>query len=310
MNVLINRSNTQNRILPALLLVCSLILFAGCGDDTAGINVTIPDDTEFAWNYRAKSYFQEDTTTIGTVTLENLETQDLFQARQNILRQRVIRRIDSLKNTSDSVSVTSTFLDLNNDFKIELFAEDYFDLFQTMLTQRIIDTLANDDPNGPDFQELIDFNPLWSSIAEFDETSSSDFQTHRPFTLFLNFSIRGFELIGTAEVQTTGVFLGFETIDTPFRDSLNTIKMRNTTRFDFNLDKISQQNDTTSIPEFRVSLDMFTWYTRENGIVQKDRKPFVLRVPSIPSRFPSVLDRGERWELTGVEGFNFGENQE
>ena len=300
--------NREGNLIRYPLFLIFFMILSGCGDDRTGINVSIPEDTEFAWNYRAQSYYQEDTTTIGSVTLENFETQDLFQARQNILRQRIIRRIDSLSNTSDSVSVTSTFLDLSNNFRIELFAEDYFDLFQTMLTRRAIDTLGNDSANGPDFQELLDFNPLWSSIAKFDETSNANFEVHRPFTLFLNFSARDFELIGSAEVLTTGFFSGFETINTPFRDSLSTIKIRNTTRFDMNLEKISQANDTTSIPEFRVTLDMLTWYTRENGIVRKDRKPFALHIPSIPSRFPLVLDRGELWELTGVEGFDFGRN--
>jgi len=282
-----------------------LLLFTACDDSRTGLDVEVPDDPDFTWNYSMRSYFNNDTTDIGTVTVENVETLSAFEGRVGILRQRVIRRVDSLQNSPDSAIARSFFLDQQSSFRISLFADNFFDLFQTMLTRSVLDTIVTDLANGPEFQEFIDFSPRWSPIAEFDENATSNFEVHRPVTVFFNFHIRDYELIGSADVETTGVFAGFETINTSVADSLETIKIRNTTTFDFNLQKISPQNDTTDVRDFRISLDMETWYSQEFGVLRKDRKPFELFVPSIPSRFPSILDPGEIWELQAVEGFSF-----
>ena len=276
-----------------------ILLLVGCGEEERGIEIRYPEDSGISWQYDIYSFALGDTTRVGEMTVRNEAIIDDFN-RSGIVEQRKYRRIDSLRSTRDSLTLHTSYLDLSSSLGISLFAEDFFDLFEDTFTRRVIDTLASDDPQGPDFQEFIDYEPLWSPIARFSESSVTSFQVHRPQTFYFDFELRGQQVSGSAEVVTEGLFWERDRINTPIRDSVETVVTRTATHLDFSL-----QRDSVRVPEFRVTLEYFVWYHPVVGVVRRERRPFQMTVPGIPSRFPSVLDPGERWELTGLEGISF-----
>lgn len=275
-----------------------LVLVIGCNGEPEGLQTSIPVDSNINWTFDMYSYTDAETTAVGTVTLQNVETLS-FEGNEGVLRQRRFRRLDSLSNTSDSVRTASTYYNLK-DLEYEIFAEDFYDVYDTMLPSFMLDTLMAQEPDGPDFQFLYDYQPRWVTVARFDEHATSSYSIFDEQRFYVDFQYEEHHITGHMDIKATGLFWGFETISTPYRDSIQTYVIKNSTHFDFDLMK-----DSTDIPDERETIDIFTWYHEDGGIVKRQRTPFSLKIPTIPSRYPVLYHPGELWVLRDIFGYDF-----
>lgn len=278
-----------------IILMCLIIISAGCDDDTQGIDLTIPTDEDIEWEYEIWQTDLNDSTHIGSLNVTNVG-QVTFEGRNEILRQRNIRYENA---TEDDSLVSSSYFDVSGKYKFELFANDFYGMYHTTLRPDVIDTLTQNDPDGPQFQNFFEYQPEWILFARYDESSNSSYEVHEPQTFHLDFRLRNHHITGSVDVSTSGLFLGFERVNVPLRDSIFTYKIRHSTHFDFNISK-----DTVDLNTFRETFNLTTWYHPDAGIVKKYRSPIAFNIPSIPSRDPSIYMPGELWIIKDIVGFN------
>ena len=279
----------------------AMLFLHGCDDDKQGLEITFPNTQQTTWQYNLFELNLEDTTRVGEIYLVNVEKLS-YEGRADILRQRKFRLLDSLQNSPDSVQVFSTYLDLNQKFQFDLFADDFYGMFETMLNERVMDTLTAQNRDGDDYQEFFDFEPGWVPFAVFDQGSNVSYKVHRQERFFLDFYLRDHHITGHVDLFTSGLFTGFDRLNTPLGDSVFTYRFKQTSYMDFSL-----QRDSVTIPPFRETLSMTTWLHPDAGIIKRTRSPFALNIPSIPSRGPAIFDPGEMWKLQNIEGFDFSE---
>lgn len=283
------------KLIGAATLVIIILGIVGCDDDTQGIDLSIPTEPGIEWEYELWRTDLNDSTQIGSLTVANVGQID-FEGRSDILRQRNIKYTTSSEEDS---TVSSSYLDVSGDFEFELFANDFYGIYHSTLRPDILDTLTQNETEGPEFQNFFDYQPEWVVLARYDESTNSSYNVHEPQTFYLDFRLRGHQITGSVKVSTSGLLLGFESINVPLRDSIFTYKIRHSTHFDFNVSK-----DTVDLPTFRETLKLTTWYHPEAGIVKKYRSPIAFDVPSIPSRDPSIYIPGEVWGLKDISGFS------
>lgn len=290
---------------PALniTLFSLLILLASCSDDEIrGLDIDFPAEVGLSWTYDIIRYYGEEEEKIGTLVSENFQIMP-FQQREDILRQRRSRRIDSLATRQDSVIFSSTYFDISEDKEIEAYLENFFRIFDTSLNISMLDTITTGAPQtgAENFTRFQNLQPGWNVFTRFDSRTSRSFEILDTERFDLDFYLRGNHLTGTVDVRVTGLFDGSGNISTPWRENIFAHRIRTTATFDFKLTKNGEQELT----EFRENIVMISWYNPDGGLVKRDRLPFTITVPTIPSRGPAMIQRGERWILTDVQGLDF-----
>lgn len=287
-----------------ILFFCVLsVSLNSCSDEELrGLSIELPSETGVAWRYDIITYYDGEEEKIGRLLSENFQIQP-FQQRTDILRQRRTRRIDSLRTTQDSLLFSSTYLDLSENLEVEAYLDNFFRIFDTALTGAILDTLTSgaQQTGQENFTRFRNYQPGWNLFTRFDSRTTRTYIILPTQRFDLDFRLRGRHLRGTVDVQVTGLYDGSENLNTPWRDNVFAHRIRTMATFDFNLVK----DDNQEIATFRENLTMFTWYNPDGGIVKRDRLPFTITVPTIPTRGPAIIDRGERWILTNVEGIDF-----
>ncbi len=283
-----------------ILLLC--VLLAACGDDDRrGLEVDFPRDQDIVWEYDVYEIERQNERHIGTLRDENLEITDHAQ-RADVLRKRREFHFDSLDTPgSPGYIFTSAYYDDGDDhFEIVQRADDFYGIFDHTLTERVLDTLTTDDPEGPEYQNFEDFEPGWITPYRFDEGSNRNYEVHGPETVYLDFYVRDRHITGEVEVRTTGLYRRTERIDVPWREGVLAHKVNMLTKMDFEVLK-----DSTEVPDFQETIKMKNWFSPDGGLIKREREPVSISIPGIPSRWGSVFDPGERWELKSLEGIDF-----
>jgi hypothetical protein len=282
-------------------LALLLILTSACSEDKRGLDINYPQDVGMRWQYDIQEYYDGDTSSIGSLELHNAEIGQ-FQRRDGIMRTRLVERLDSLSGTAKDSIVYESYYDLSDDFSWELYASDFYRIFDTMLGNQVLDTLAAQDPAGDDYQYFYEYEPGWITFASFDADAATPYRVQSEQTFYLDFKHRGTRIHGSVDIKTSGVYWGTETINLPIQDSVETYVIKNTMYFDYDL-----QRDTVAVQPFRETMDWWLWIHPNAGIVRRDRNPFTLTVPGEPSRGPLIHTKGERWELTGLKGLSLSQ---
>jgi hypothetical protein len=285
----------------ALLLV-GLLLYVGCSDDKEGLKVTYPQDTGIRWQYEILQFYEGDTTSLGTIDVHNAEVGQ-FQQRSDIMRTRLVRRLDSLAGTERDSTITETFYDFSNKFSFRMYAGSFYRIFDTMLSPTVLDTIEAQDPAGDPYQYFFEYEPGWIKFTSFEQNAATPYEIHAPETFYIDFRRRETRISGSVEINSSGVFWGFDTIDLPMQDSVDTYVIKNTMYFDYDL-----QRDTVAVQPFRETMDWWYWVHPTAGIVQRERSPFTLSVPGVPSRGALIHKPGERWELRDLKGITIPED--
>lgn len=285
------------------MLMLMMLWLSACSDDERrGVLIEMPTERGLIWEFDIYEYYDDEEWKTGTIRVENFEVIN-FQQREDILRQRRAFRIDSLSTGPDSLRFISAYYDLSDTYETDKYFENFFRVFGGALSGRVLDTLttAASQTGAQNFTRFQNDQPGWHLFSRFDSRSNRNFQILETRTYDLEFFLRDNHLEGTVDVRITGLYDSIEQIDTPWRDGIPTHKMRTLATFDFDLVK----NGETQISPFREVMEMISWYHEEGGLIRRDRKPFEITIPTIPTRGPGIVDPGIRWDLTDVQGFDF-----
>lgn len=290
--------------LKANRFVYLLVIFfvAACGDeDRRGLEIDFPMGEDLVWEYDVYEIEREYETHIGTIRNINVGTTD-HALRADVLQQRREFHFDSLDTPGGPGYVfTSAYYDEGDDhLEIVQHADDFYGIYDHTLTDRILDTLTANVSDGPDFQNFEDFEPGWITSYRFDERSNRNYEIHSPETIHLDFFVRDQHITGEVEIRTTGLYRRTERIDVPWRDGVLAHKVNVLTHMDFDV-----LRDSTEVPDFHETIKMKNWFSPDGGLIKREREPVRISIPGIPSRWGSVFDPGERWELTNLEGIDF-----
>jgi hypothetical protein len=225
------------------------------------------------------------------------------ERQQDVYITRLVRRLDSLSGTERDSTIQRTYYYADGKYNLEMYAGSFYRIFDTMLGSTVLDSIAAQDPAGEEYQYFYEYVPGWIKIASFQENAATPYNVHPQQTFYLNFRHRDTQISGSVDIESKGVFWGFDTINLPMQDSVDTYLIKNTMYFDYDL-----KRDTVDIQPFRETMDWWYWVHPSKGIVQRDRKPFTLTIPGVPSRGPLIHVDGERWVLTGLKGLTIQED--
>lgn len=286
--------------IPAIGLL--ILLTAGCdNDDRRGLEVILPAEEDLIWEYKVYEIDRDRENHVGTLKAINFEI-TTHEFRPEVLRQRRELHYDSLIHpTGPGPLLTSVYLDQGRDpYEILQYARDFYRIFDTALTGRVLDSLIVREPDNPVHLSLQDYEPGWLTLYRFDEGSNRNYDVHDPITLSLDFYLRDQHITGTVDIRTTGLFRRTERIDVPWKDEVLAHKVNIISFLDFDV-----MRDSTEVPAFRETIKMKNWFSPDGGLIKRVREPVGISVPGIPSRGPAIFDPGERWELFNLEGMDF-----
>lgn len=287
----------MNFIKRTFTIVFFSFLLTSCSKvEETSIPLSFPTEEGVKWAHTIYKYNAIDTVKIGSVLTTNLGLES-FQKRSKVLNQKREIRLDSLANTLRPVTVRSTFLQ-EKDGGIELFADSYFDIFDGLLSNIVLDTLSS-GKGDEEYQRFNFISPGWVHWFVFAKDPDIPISVHPSYRVFLDFRNRAIHLTGTVSTYSESRFEDFDVVKTEDGESVLTYKYLIRTYYDFNLER-----DGEAIPTFRIASDFFQWIHESAGIIQRERKPFELFVPQVPSRYPLMYIPGEIWKLKSVTGIS------
>lgn len=278
------------------IVIFSYFLISCSNEEKTSIPLSYPKEEGVKWTHTIYKYDSIDTLKIGSVTTTNLGLES-FQKRAKVLNQKKEIRLDSLANTLRPVTVRYTFTQ-ENDGVIDLFADSYFDIFDGLLTNVVLDTLST-GKGDEEYQRFNFISPGWVKWFNFAQDPEIPIPVHPSYRVFLDFRNRAIHITGTVSTYSESRFDEFDVVKTEDGQLILTYKYLIRTYYDFDL-----KRDGETIPTFRIASDFYQWIHESAGIIQRERKPFELFVPQVPSRYPLMYIPGEIWKLKSVTGLS------
>lgn len=267
-----------------------ITLMLSCSPEVPGIDISIPTGAAF-WRYEIFELTEGEEISRGIVDVTN-ESVTAFEGEVDVLPQRRVFRYDSLRGTAQAAINKDVYFK-NRDKEISIYVEDILGLFDQTLDNARIDTLAQRDLSGDPYQRFTDFFVGWTTPYRFKNNSTTSYQLHNNFEVFIDFDYEDSKFTGKVEVQSFANFIGIERVRTPFDSTILASKIKTTMAMVFDL----VQDDTIQVTPFRNSLVMYDYFEEEYGLVKREREEFRLFIPTKVSSFPAAYHPGEKWEM-------------
>ncbi|TNE69414.1 hypothetical protein EP331_14200 [bacterium] len=271
------------------------ILIHSCGSKSSDLGIRLPKGDSITWYFDVYKY-NEDTLKIGTASSRIVET-GTFEDRDDVTEFERRIRLDSMQNTTRPVDVRSSYLQIKNN-QVNLFAESYFDIFDGMLSNIVLDTLSR-NRDGEEFQQFSFIEPGWLFYLNLENDAEVPTTVHPSYTVYLDFYNRDIHLTGSVSLYAETRFNDFDFLETDLQARVLTFKYQTTVYMDFTL-----QKDGVDIPTFRTTFNYYQWVHKTSGILQKERTPIQIYIPQVPSRYPIVFIPGELWKLSAIDGLS------
>jgi len=294
--------------------ICLSLLFIGlisCAPDPKTLELDLPADRGMVWNYDVLEIQRGDTTFAGTIRSEIIET-GTIEGLNNAVQFEYEMDFERYKFTERPVRFTASTYRQNGDY-IDIYTESYFDLIDRTLDDYGLDTMFVDDndpfeiwdaaneSNQYTFLTLNEMDLGWTHLFYRGANPDVPEEIHQSYSFPIYFIYRQDTLSGSVSLKSNIRFDAFDFVELTDSTSILTNRMLLTTYFDFDL-----KRNGDDLPPFRALMEFYNWMHPEQGVLKRERKPFGIFVPQLPSRYPIIEIPGQIWKLTSVEAFSLG----
>lgn len=306
-------SHLSHNFIPiiATSLCVALFVIVSCAPDPKKLDLELPANRGMVWNYNVLEINRGDTTMAGTIRSEIIET-GTIEGLNNAVQFEYEWELERYRFTDRPIRFTASTYRPNGDY-IDIYTESYFDLLDRTLDDYGLDTMFVDDDDPFEvwdaanesgqytFITLDEMDLGWTNLFYRGANPDVPEDIHQSYAFPVFFIYRQDTLSGSVSLKSNIRFDAYDFVDLTDSTSVLTNRMLLTTYFDFDL-----KRNGDDLPPFRALMEFYNWMHPEQGVLKRERKPFGIYVPQVPSRYPIIEIPGQIWKLTSVEAFSLG----